>query len=467
MSPNPLNAYKNDLLSREKAAVWGSCVLRQEVTYMVHAGAVGSQPDRVTVVFDDERAVADAGVVLPATLAARLGVEALVDEAVDLGDRPGAANAGAKVMTLISAMALGADCIDDCDLLRAGRTGQVLGHAVAAPSTLGTFLRSFTFGHVRQLDRVLGETLTRAWAAGAGPGDGRLVVDVDSFVGEVHGRAKQGAAFGYTRQRGYHPILATRADTGEVLHIRLRKGSANTSRGMLRFCDELIARVTRAGATGAKLLRADSGFWSKATFAKLDRAGWSFSIGVRLQPAVRAAIEQIDETAWQTLADYPPTSIAQIAETTLGDRRLIVRRVRTLDQQGELLPTWELFPFATNRTEPLAVVEAEHRQHAVVELAIRDLKDQALAHFPSGQFMANAAWTVIAALTHNLLRWTSVLGLPGQTIRAARTLRRRMLALAGRLTRSARAWTLHLPARWPWQQAFIDALARIRALPAA
>jgi hypothetical protein len=431
---------------------------------MVHAdGPVGL--DAVAVVFDDRRAVADAGVVLPATLAARLGIEALVDQCVDLGERPAAAHAGAKVMTLISAMTLGADCIDDCGLLRAGRTGQVLGHDVVAPSTLGTFLRAFTFGHVRQLDRVLGQALTRAWAAGAGPGEGRLVLDVDSFVGEVHGRAKQGAAFGYTRRRGYHPILATRADTGEVLHIRLRKGSANSSRGMLRFCDELIARVERAGATGPKLLRADSGFWSGATFDRLERAGWQFSIGVRLQSHVRAAIEQIDETAWQTLADYPPTSIAQIAETTLGDRRLIVRRVRTLDRQGELLPSWELFPFATNRTDALALVEAEHRQHAVVELAIRDLKDQALAHFPSGKFTANAAWTVIAALAHNLLRWTAVLGLPGQTLRAARTVRRRLLALPGRLTRTARRWTLHLPARWPWQHDFIAALARLRALP--
>src|SRR4051812_37155891 len=142
--------------------------------------------DGVTVAFDDKRAVADAGIVLTATLARRLGIGALVDESVELGDRPGAANVGAKVMTLVSAMALGADCIDDCDLLRAGRTGQVLGHQVAAPSTLGTFLTAFTFGHVRQLDRVLGDTLTRAWAAGAGPGKGRLVVDVDSFVGEVH-----------------------------------------------------------------------------------------------------------------------------------------------------------------------------------------------------------------------------------------------------------------------------------------
>jgi hypothetical protein len=423
--------------------------------------------DGVGVRFDDERAVANAGIALVVTLAARLGIEALVDRFVGLGARAGAANAGRKVMTLLYAMALGADSIDDCDMLRSGRTGALLGGPVAAPSTLGTFLRAFTFGHVRQLDRVLAETLGRAWAAGGGPGPGRLVVDVDSFVGEVHGRAKQGASFGYTRRRGYHPLLATRADTGEVLHIRLRKGSANTSRGMARFTDELIARVERAGATGPKLLRADSGFWSKATFARLAKAGWQYSIGVRLQPPVRAAIEQIAEAAWQTLADYPPTSIAQIAETTLGDQRLIVRRVRTLNAQGELLPSWEHFPFATNRSDALAIVEAEHRQHAVVELAIRDLKDQALAHFPSGQFCANAAWTVIAALAHNLLRWTHVLGLPGQTIRAARTLRRRLLALPGRLTRTARRWTLRLPARWPWQHDFTEALARLRALPGA
>jgi hypothetical protein len=433
---------------------------------MVHAdGPVGL--DAIAVNFDDERAVADAGIVLAASLAERLGVQALVDQTVDLGQRPGAANAGAKVMTLVSAMALGADCIDDCDLLRAGRTGLVLGHRVAAPSTLGTFLRAFTFGHVRQLDRVLGETVRRAWTAGAGPGHQRLVVDVDSFVGEVFGPKKQGAAFGYTRVRGYHPILATRADTGEVLHVRLRKGSANTSRGMHRFCDELIARVNRAGATGPKLLRADSGFWSNATFDRLQRAGWQFSIGVRLQPTVRAQVEQIDERAWSTLADYPPTSIAQIAETTLNGRRLVVRRVRTLDRQGELLPSWEHYAFATNRTDTLSLVESEHRQHAVVELAIRDLKDQALAHFPSGKFTANAAWTVIACLAHNLLRWTSVLGLPGHTIRAARTLRRRLLALPGRLTRTARRWTLHLPARWPWRDAFTEALTRIRALPDA
>jgi len=208
---------------------------------------VNGLSDATRVVFDDERVVANAGVMLPSVLAGRLGLEALIDQRVDLGDRPGAANAGRKVMTLISAMALGADCIDDCEVLRSGQTRVVLGHRVVAPSTLGTFLRAFTFGHVRQLDRVLAESLSRAWAAGAGPGADRLVVDIDSFVGEVYGYAKQGAGYGYTHKRGYHPILATRAGTGEVLHIRARKGSANTSRGALRFVEELIARA-RAGS---------------------------------------------------------------------------------------------------------------------------------------------------------------------------------------------------------------------------
>ncbi len=156
-----------------------------------------------------------------------------------------------------------------------------------------------------------------------------------------------------------------------------------------------------------------------------------------------------------------------IAETTVAGERLVVRRTRLIGAQAELFADWRHFAFLTNRTEPIGVVEAEHRQHAVVELAIRDLKDQALAHFPSGHYSANSAWTVIACLTHNLLRWTSLLGLPGRTIRAARTLRRRLLTLPGRLTRNARQWTLHMPARWPWQDDFVDALARIRALPAA
>ena len=424
--------------------------------------------DRVRVVFDDERVVSDAGIALAATLAQRLGIERLVDRFVLLRpERPGARNAGRKVMSLVYAIALGADSIDDCEVLRSGRTRRLLGGWVAAPSTLGTFLRAFTFGHVRQLDRVLGETLTRAWRAGAGPGASRLVIDVDSFIGEVHGYLKQGASFGYTKKRGYHPLLASRAETGEVLHVRLRKGAANTQRGILRFTDELIARIERTGASGVKLLRADSGFWNNKLFARLEKAGWLYSIGVRMTQPVAETVAAIPDQDWARIDDYPDSGEAQIAETILGTRRLIVRRVRILGVQAELFPVWQHYPFATNRNEEIALVEAEHRQHAVVELCIRDLKDQALEHFPSGQFNANAAWTVIAALAHNLLRWTELLGLPNTTRRAARTLRRRLLALPGRLTSHAGHWTLHLPARWPWQEDFGEALTRIRALPTA
>jgi hypothetical protein len=423
--------------------------------------------DGVQVKFDDERVVSDAGLMLVVTLAGRLGIEELAQRCVRLRPkRPGAGNAGRKIMSLIFAMALGADSIDDCDVLRAGRTRRLLGGWIAAPSTLGTFLRAFTFGHVRQLDRLLGEALTRAWQVGAGPGDERLVIDVDSFVGEVCGRLKQGAAYGYTKLFGYHPILATRAGTRETLHIRLRKGSANTQKGMVRFTDELIARVTRAGACGVKLLRADSGFWNTKVFERLEKARWQYSIGVRMIKTVRTVVEAIPDDAW-TKIDYPEDGEAQIAETVYGDRRLIVRRTRLLGPQAELWPDWRHFAFVTNRTDNIAIVEAEHRDHAVVEQVIADLKDQALAHFPSGHFHANAAWTVLAALTHNLLRWTELLGLPATVVRAARTIRRRLLEVPGRLTRHARGWTLHLPARWPWQGDFEAALARIRALPAA
>ena len=429
-------------------------------------GPVG--PGGVRVCFDDERVVSDAGVMLVATLAQRLGIEALAGGLVRLRrDRPGAANAGRKVMAVLYAMVLGADSIDDCGVLRAGRTGRLLGGWIPAPSTLGTFLRAFTFGHVRQLDRVLGRALERAWKAGAGPGDGRLVIDVDSFVGEVCGRLKQGAAYGYTQLLGYHPILATRADTREMLHIRLRKGSANTQKGIRRFSDELIARVERAGASGVKLLRADSGFWNTKVFERLEQAGWQYSIGVRMIETVRAAVKAIDEHAWETIEDYPAEGEAQIAETVHGGRRLIVRRTRLTGAQAELWPDWRHFCFITNRDEDIALVEAEHREHAVVEQVIADLKDQALAHFPSGHYGANAAWTVLAALAHNLLRWTQLLGLPDTTVRAARTLRRRLLEVPGRLTRHARGWTLHLPARWPWHGDYISALNSIRALPAA
>src|SRR5207237_162481 len=156
------------------------------------------------------------------------------------------------------------------------------------------------------------ETLTRAWRAGAGPGDGRLVVDVDSFIGEVHGTQKQGAGFGYTKQRGYHPLIASRADSGEVLHVRLRKGKSNSSRGVLRVAEELIARVARAGASGEKLLRADAAFWNKTLMKRLQNAGWLYSISIRCQKGVIEQIQAIPESAWQTPTDYPKDGEAQI-----------------------------------------------------------------------------------------------------------------------------------------------------------
>jgi Transposase DDE domain group 1 len=436
---------------------------------MVKVFAESVRPDSVGVEFDDERLVANAGLVVIATLSKRLGIEQMVDKVVDLGQRAGAARPGRKVLSLIHAIAVGADSIDDADVLRAGATEVLLGHRAMAPSTLGTFLRAFTFGHVRQLDRVLGEAIKRAWAAGAGPGAGRLVIDIDSFVGEAKGRLKQGASFGYTGQRGYHPLLATRAGTGEVLHARARKGAAASGRGALRFCEELVARVRRAGAAGEILIRADSAFYSGKVIAYLEAKGARYSIAVTQHKRITERIALIPESAWQPVADYPETGVCELAETTYGGRRLIVRRVHLHAQaeQAELFAYWRHFAFLTNREEDMHTVDREHRRHAEVELAIRDLKDQALAHFPSGSFAANSAWTVIACLAHNLARWVGQLGLQDETWRAARTIRRWLIAMPGRLTRTARRFTLHLPARWPWQEAFIEALSRIRALPTA
>jgi hypothetical protein len=422
--------------------------------------------DAINVVFDDDRSVADAGVLLCATLARRLGVEAVVNDCVDLGKRVGHFRPGRKVMSLVHAMLLGAGCIDDCDVLRSGRTGRVLGHRVMAPSTLGTFLRAFSFGHVRQLDRVLGVLLHRAWRAGAGPGTGRLTVDVDSFIQEVHGKQKTGASYGYTRKLGYHPLIATRAGSGEVLHVRFRTGKANSQRGVIRFADELIARVRRAGASGEILLRADSGFHNQALRARLREKGVLYSISVKLTRPSSTAIALIAEDAWVPLADYPETGEAQIAETMFRGERLIVRRTRLIGAQAQLFATWRHHAALSNRTEPLAVVEAEHRDHATIELEIRDLVDQALAHAPSGQFNANAAWTVIAAIAHNLHRYSELIGDPDIIAPSrARTRRRRMLRIPGRLTSHSRRTTLHLPSDWPWRTEWQNALTRIRALP--
>ena len=199
------------------------------------------RPDRIEIAFDDYRLVANAGLMLPVTVAQHLGLRELVDNHVDLGDAPGRANTGDKMLILVASALAGSDCIDDADALRAGSTDRVLGCVVKAPSTLGTFLRSFRWGHVRQLDRVSRELLAQFWAAGAGTGDAPLTIDLDSTVCETYGLAKEGARHhSYTGQLGYHPLLArawtTWAGTGDVLMARLRQGRANTARAPATSC---------------------------------------------------------------------------------------------------------------------------------------------------------------------------------------------------------------------------------------
>lgn len=421
--------------------------------------------ERFDVMFDDDHAVANAGLLLTATLADRLGIERLADELVDLGDRPGAHRPGRKVMTLIQSIVAGGDCIDDVDVLRCGSTEKVLGHKAMAPSTCGTFLRSFTFGHVRQLDRLAEAVMTRAWQAGAGPGDQPMTMDLDSTICEVHGHQKQGARFGYTKVRGLHPLLATRADTGEVLHTRMRKGSAGSGRGAQRFVNELVARVRRAGAAGQLTLRADSGFWSNKTIAACRRLDVRFSITVSQQDVIRQAIATIDEDEWVDIG-YTDLGEAQVAETVYKNMRLVVRRTRLVGKQASLWPQWRHHAFVSDREGTPVDLDSDHRRHAVVELAIRDLKEGAgMNHCPSGQFNANAAWLVLAAMAHNLLRWTAHLGVGASGPVVAKTIRRRLITMPGRITRTARRRQLHLPRRWPWRHEFLTAAVHLRRLP--
>jgi hypothetical protein len=431
--------------------------------------------DRLDTAFDDDRLVADAGLLLPATLAAHLGLKDLVDEHLDLGDRPGRGNAGDKLLTLVMSALAGGDCIDDANALRAGGTERILGFSVKAASTLGTFLRSFRWGHVRQLDAVSRHLLARAWAAGAGPGGAPLTIDLDSTICETYGLAKDGGTrFTHTGVRGYHPLLAVAAGTGDVLMARLRGGNANSGRSAGHFLIETIGRVRYAGATGQLTMRADSGFYAHAVVAVCRRLDVRFSITIRQHKGVRRLIEAIPEDAW-TPIPYWIDGGADVAETTYTPFaqekdavpvRLIVRRVRpTPGSQLAAFVLYDYHAFITDRDGETLVLEADHRRHAEIENAIRDLKyGMALNHLPSGKFAANGAWLAVQAIAHNLARWTARLGL-GEGIVTTKTLRRRLFGLAGRLTRSARRVSLHLPARWPWAVGWAAALTRLRAIP--
>jgi hypothetical protein len=251
-----------------------------------------------------------------------------------------------------------------------------------------------------------------------------------------------------------------------VLHARQRKGAANTARGAAHFIAEVCGRVRRAGASGRICLRADSGFHSQKVIDACHERAVHFSITARLTTPVRAAIASIDEGAWQAI-DYTEHGEAQVAQTTYKERRLVVRRTRILPREGqeELFPGWRHHAFVTDMDGSATERDEFHRHHAVCELAIRDLKEEGLAHTPSGVFAANAAWLVIASLAHNLTRWVAALGLSIAGPVVAQTIRRRYLALPGRITRSARRAQRRLPARWPWADDFLSALARIRAIP--
>ena len=434
-----------------------------------------NDPDRIRITFDDHRLVANAGLVLPATLARHLGLSQLVDRHLDLGDAPGRANAGDKLMTLVASALAGGDCIDDADALRCGGTGRVLGCAVKAPSTLGTFLRSFRWGHVRQLDRVSRELLTQAWAAGVGPADGPLTIDLDSTVCETYGLGKEGARrHNYTGQRGYHPLLAVAAGTGDVLMARLRAGRANTARGAAHFLRETLSRVRCTGATGQLTAQADSGFYTHALVAVCRKMDVRFSITVRQHTRLRNIIEAIPERDW-TPIPYWMDGAASVAQTTYvpfrtesdaAPVRLIVRRVKpTPGSQLALFANYSYHALITDRHGDALELEADHRHHAEIENVIRDLKyGMGLNHLPSGRFAANAACMAIQVMAHNLARWTARIRL-GEQVVTTKTLRRRFFSLARRLTRSARRLTLHPPGHWPWETQFGHALARLRAIP--
>ena len=316
-------------------------------------------PDRIQITFDDRRLVANAGLLLPVTLAQHLGLRELVDHHLDLGNAPGRANPGDKMLTLVASALAGGDCIDDADVLRTGGTAQTLGCVVKAPSTLGTFLRSFRWGHVRQLDRVSRELLARAWSAGAGPGDAPFTIDLDSTICETYGLAKEGARdHGYTGKRGYHPLLAVAAGTGDVLMARLREGRANTARGAAHFLRETVGRVRYAGARGQLTVRADSGFYTHAIVAACRRMDVRFSITVRQHARLRSLIEAIPEQDW-TPIPYWMDGAAAVAETSYtpfqskpdaAPVRLIVRRVKpTPGSQLALFATYSYHGFITDR----------------------------------------------------------------------------------------------------------------------
>lgn len=437
----------------------------------------------MSATFDEPNLVSCAGLVSVLRLAERAGLHVAAQRRVRLGACAGsaAANAGAKITSVVAGMVAGADSIDDLDVIRHGALPELFG-GIRAPSTLGTFLRGFTWGNVRQLDAVARETLAGlSRNAPLLPGaDSYAFLDVDSTINRVYGYDKQGADYGYTRVRGLHPLLATLSTpiaAPVIVGTRLRRGSAGSAKGAAGFVAEAISTARAAGATGVLLARMDSAFDSHAVVATCVRAGVRFSITTKQTRPVLAAIDAIKQDAWVPIA-YPHAiydeatgqwiSDAEIAETTYtaySSRRqseqftvrLIVRRVRDKNVapgQGELFTAWRYHAFITDSTLELVQAEKQHRQHASIEQVNADLKDSALAHMPSGSFAANAAWLALAAIAHNLTRAAGCLASLFHAKARTGTLRRHLITVPARIARRSRRITLRLPVNWPHRDAF-------------
>lgn len=455
----------------------------------------------VSATFDEPNLVSVAGLVPLMALAERAGLRELADEHVQVPTDKGA-HAGLKISSLVAGMAAGADSIDDMALLRHGAMSKIAPGGYA-PSTLGSFLRVFTFGHVRQGDAVasrfarnLAEQTT---VLGNADDTGRVLVDLDDTVVEVHGHRKQGAAFGYSRVRGLNALLAT--VSGEtfapvIAAQRLRKGNVGSPRGAARAALDALALIRRTHLAGrAVLLRADSAFYSHTLVRAVVKTGADVSITVRMDPAVKRAIAAIDPKAWTTIkytdalfdqesgtwvskaevAEVPFTAFTSKTTSEQVAGRLVVRRIPDLNPktdhgQDTLFTTWRFHAFfTTTPLEQLDTVTADqvHRRHAIIENVHADLKASALAHLPSGVFNANAVWLTCAVMAFNLTRAAATLTKAPSMARATTsTIRRTLIAVPARVASTARQLHLHLPTHWPWETAFSTLYDTVMARPA-
>ena len=437
-----------------------------------------------SAVFDDDHLVSRAGLVPVMTLAEQTGLGRLLGEKVRIADpriASGAANPAPKLVTVVAGMCVGADCIDDIDVVRSGGMTTLFG-GVYAPSTVGTLLREFTFGHARQLESVLGEHLVRLCErVDLLPGaDQEVFIDIDSLLRPVYGHAKQGASYGHTKiagkqvlRKGLSPLattISTRNSAPVIAGMRLRAGKTGSGKGAERMVAQAIGTARAAGASGQILVRGDSAYGSRKVVRACLRHGAKFSLVMTRNTAIDKAIAAIDEHAW-TPVRYPgavvdpdtgawisDAEVAEIAYTAFAsthDRitaRLVVRRVKDACYPDTLFPVWRYHPFFTNTDLPVAEADITHRKHAIIETVFADLIDGPLAHLPSGRFGANSAWILCAAIAHNLLRAAGVLAGDRHARARGSTLRRTIVNIPARLTRPQRRPLLRLPTHWPWSK---------------